>query len=125
MYQQISPLELERRVTQIMAYVGIPPHLKGYHYLREAILLSEQDMSTITSVTKFLYPLIAQRYHTTEQKVERSIRNAIEISWSRGNTNAFEDLFGYSSVSGRHRPTNSEYIFHLADKIRLDYTAPL
>ena len=119
MHEKISPLESERRVAQIMEYVGIPPHLKGYHYLREAILLAEQDMKTITSVTKFLYPPIAKRYHTTEQKVERSIRNAIEISWIRGNTNAFEDLFGYSSVSGRQRPTNSEYIFRLTDKIRL------
>lgn len=120
MHEQMSPLDLERYVTQIMLDMGIPAHLKGYHYLREAILISEQDMETVTSVTKLLYPSIAKRYHTTDQKVERAIRNAIEVSWKRGNTSTFEELFGYSSVSGRQRPTNSEYICRLADKIRLD-----
>ncbi len=124
MNKQISPAELEQRVTQIMTYAGIPTHLKGYHYLREAILISGQDMITLTSVTKLLYPPIAKRYNTTEQKVERSIRNAIEISWLRGNINAFEHLFGYSSVSGRQRPTNSEYIYGFADKIRSDIREP-
>lgn len=120
MHEQMSPLDLERYVTQIMLDMGIPAHLKGYHYLREAILISGQDMETVTSVTKLLYPSIAKRYHTTDQKVERAIRNAIEVSWKRGNTSTFEELFGYSSVSGRQRPTNSEYICRLADKIRLD-----
>ena len=120
MRKQMSSIDLERYVTQIMLDMGIPAHLKGYHYLREAILISEQDMKTVTSVTKLLYPSIAKRYNTTEKKVERAIRNAIEVSWKRGNTQTFEELFGYSSVSGRHRPTNSEYICRLADKIRLD-----
>ena len=120
MNERMSSLDLERYVTQIMLDMGIPAHLKGYHYLREAILISERDMGTVTSVTKLLYPSIAKRYHTTDQKVERAIRNAIEVSWKRGNTQTFEELFGYSSVSGRHRPTNSEYICRLADKIRLD-----
>lgn len=120
MRERMSPIDLERYVTQIMLDMGIPAHLKGYHYLREAILISEQDMETVTSVTKLLYPSIAKRYHTTEQKVERAIRNAIEVSWQRGNVSIFEELFGYSSLSGRQRPTNSEYIFRLADKIRLD-----
>ncbi len=120
MRERMSTPDLERYVTQIMLDMGIPAHLKGYHYLREAILISEQDMETVTSVTKLLYPSIAKRYHTTEQKVERAIRNAIEVSWRRGNASVFEELFGYSAQSGRHRPTNSEYIFCLADKIRLD-----
>ncbi len=120
MSERMSPLDLERYVTRIMLDMGIPAHLKGYHYLREAILISEQDMETVTSVTKLLYPSIAKRYHTTDQKVERAIRNAIEVSWKRGNTRTFEELFGYSSISGRQRPTNSEYICRLADKIRLD-----
>ena len=120
MSERMSPLDLERYVTGIMLDMGIPAHLKGYHYLREAILISEQDMETVTSVTKLLYPSIAKRYHTTEQKVERAIRNAIEVSWKRGNARTFEELFGYSSVSGKNRPTNSEYICRLADKIRLD-----
>ncbi len=120
MRKQMSPIDLERYVTQIMLDMGIPAHLKGYHYLREAILISERDMKTVTSVTKLLYPSIAKRYNTTEKKVERAIRNAIEVSWKRGNIQTFEELFGYSSVSGRQRPTNSEYICRLADKIRLD-----
>lgn len=120
MRERMSVPDLERYVTQIMLDMGIPAHLKGYHYLREAILISEQDMETVTSVTKLLYPSIAKRYHTTEQKVERAIRNAIEVSWQRGNVSIFEELFGYSSLNGKQRPTNSEYIFRLADKIRLD-----
>ncbi len=122
MRERMSSPDLERHITQIMLDLGIPAHLKGYHYLREAILISEQDMETVTSVTKLLYPSIAKRYHTSEQKVERAIRNAIEVSWQRGNVSIFEELFGYSSQTGRQRPTNSEYIFHLADKIRLDIT---
>lgn len=120
MRERMSSLDLERYVTQIMLDMGIPAHLKGYHYLREAILISERDMSTVTSVTKLLYPSIAKRYQTTDQKVERAIRNAIEVSWRRGNARTFEELFGYSANSGRQRPTNSEYICRLADKIRLD-----
>ncbi len=120
MRERMSALDLERYVTQIMLDMGIPAHLKGYHYLREAILISERDMATVTSVTKLLYPSIAKRYHTTDQKVERAIRNAIEVSWKRGNAQTFKELFGYSADSGRQRPTNSEYICRLADKIRLD-----
>ncbi len=120
MRERMTSADLERYVTQIMLDMGIPAHLKGYHYLREAVLISEQDMEIVTSVTKLLYPSIAKRYHTTEQKVERAIRNAIEVSWKRGNVLIFEEMFGYSSQSGRQRPTNSEYIFRLADKIRLD-----
>lgn len=113
-------VELERYITKIMLDVGVPAHLKGYHYLREAIMISGKDMETVSSVTKLLYPEIAKRYKTTEQKVERAIRNAIEVSWGRGNMDTFEELFGYSADSGKTRPTNSEYIARIADKIRLD-----
>ena len=113
--------ELERYVTDIMLDIGVPAHLKGYHYLREAILLSEKDIEVVSSVTKLLYPAIAKRFQTTGQKVERAIRNAIEVSWSRGNHETFERLFGYSAMGGRTRPTNSEYIARIADKVRLDY----
>ena len=116
----MSEVEMEKYVTRIMLDMGVPAHLKGYHYLREAILLSEQDMEVVCSVTKLLYPAIAKRFQTTDQKVERAIRNAIEVSWSRGNLDTFEELFGYSADSGRGRPTNSEYIARIADKIRLD-----
>lgn len=101
----------------------MPAHLKGYHYLRDAIILSGKDMEVVSSVTKLLYPTIAKHFKTTDQKVERAIRNAIEVSWSRGNVETFEKIFGYSVASRRTRPTNSEYIARIADNIRLDYKA--
>lgn len=115
--------ELERYITQIMLDIGVPAHLKGYHYLRDAILLSGRDMEVVSSVTKLLYPTIAKRFRTTDQKVERAIRNAIEVSWTRGNVDTFEKLFGYSAQQGKNRPTNSEYIARIADKMRLDVKA--
>ena len=119
----VKDCELERYITDIMLDIGVPAHLKGYHYLREAILLSGRDMEVVSSVTKLLYPTIAKRFRTTDQKVERAIRNAIEVSWNRENAETFEKLFGYSAESGRTRPTNSEYIARIADKIRLDIKA--
>lgn len=119
--ERVSEVALEKYVTRIMLDMGVPAHLKGYHYLREAIILSEHDMEVVCSVTKLLYPTIAKKFHTTDQKVERAIRNAIEVSWSRGNLDTFEELFGYSASSGKGRPTNSEYIARIADKIRLDF----
>lgn len=119
----IEDVKLEQYITRIMLDIGVPAHLKGYHYLRDAILLSGKDMETVSSVTKLLYPSIAKRFKTTDQKVERAIRNAIEVSWERGNEHTFEDLFGYSCITGKNRPTNSEYIARIADKIRLDVKA--
>lgn len=116
----MNEVDLERYVTKIMLDMGIPAHLKGYHYLREAIILSGKDMEAVSSVTKLLYPTVAKRFKTTDQKVERAIRNAIEVSWTRGNVDTFEELFGYSVGTGKGRPTNSEYIARIADKIRLD-----
>ncbi len=116
-----NKLELEKYVTRLMLEMGVPAHLRGYHYLREAIIISQDDMETVSSVTKLLYPTVAKRFHTTDQKVERAIRNAIEVSWARGNVEAFEELFGYSTDSGKGRPTNSEYIARIADKVRLDF----
>ena len=116
----LEDFELERYITNIMLDMGVPAHLKGYHYLRDAILLSGRDMEAVSSVTKLLYPTVAKRYKTTGPKVERAIRNAFEVSWIRGNDSTFEELFGYSSASGKSRPTNSEYIARIADKIRLD-----
>ena len=100
----VKDSELERYVTKIMLEIGVPAHLKGYHYLRDAIILSGKDMEVVSSVTKLLYP-------------------TIEVSWSRGNVETFEKIFGYSVASGRTRPTNSEYIALIADNIRLDYKA--
>ena len=119
----VNDYELERYITNIMLDIGVPAHLKGYHYLRDAILLSGRDMEVVSSVTKLLYPTIAKRFKTTDQKVERAIRNAIEVSWTRGNVDTFEKMFGYSVSSGRNRPTNSEYIARIADSIRLDIKA--
>lgn len=119
----MNEVDLEIYVTKIMLELGVPAHLKGYHYLRTAIMMSGKDMETVSSVTKLLYPEVAKKHHTTDQKVERAIRNAIEISWNRGNKEAIEMLFGYSAGSGRARPTNSEYIARIADKVRLDIRA--
>ena len=119
----VEDLELERYITDIMLDIGVPAHLKGYHYLRDAILLSGRDMEVVSSVTKLLYPTVARHFKTTDQKVERAIRNAIEVSWERGNCETFEKMFGYSAASGKPRPTNSEYIARIADKVRLDVKA--
>ncbi len=121
--KDVKDCELERYITDIMLDIGVPAHLRGYHYLRDAILLSGRNMEVVSSVTKLLYPEIARRFRTTDQKVERAIRNAIEVSWHRGNVETFEKMFGYSIESGRSRPTNSEYIARIADKIRLDFRA--
>lgn len=119
----VTDTELEKYITSIMLDIGVPAHLKGYHYLRDAIMLSGRDMEVVSSVTKLLYPTIAKHFKTTDQKVERAIRNAIEVSWTRGNVDTFERLFGYSIDSGKGRPTNSEYIARIADEIRLDIKA--
>lgn len=113
-------VEMERYVSEFMLELGIPAHLRGYYYLREAVLLSAADMELVGSVTKLLYPVIAKEYKTTLQRVERAIRNAIEVSWERGNPDVFEDLFGFSRLTGSARPTNSEYIARIADKVRMD-----
>lgn len=111
----------EQYVTEIMLDLGVPAHLRGYRYLREAVIMSMDDMELVGSVTKLLYPEVAKKFRVTDQKVERGIRNAIEVSWERGNKDAFVDIFGYCAQEGRIRPTNSEYIARLADKVRLDF----
>lgn len=119
----VNDIELESYITEIMLDIGIPAHLKGYYYLRNAIMMTGRDIEVVTSVTKLMYPVIARRFKTTDQKVERAIRNAIEVSWVRGNAQTFEKLFGYSVQDGRTRSTNSEYIARIADKVRLDFQA--
>ena len=116
----IKDTDLERYITDVMLEIGVPAHLKGYYYLRNAIMMTGRDIEVVTSVTKLMYPVIARHFKTTDQKVERAIRNAIDVSWERGNTQTFEKLFGYSIQDGRTRPTNSEYIARIADKVRLD-----
>lgn len=105
--------------TKLMLELGVPAHLKGYHYIRTAVIMAVEDMEIVSSVTKLLYPDIAKQYKTTGQKVERAIRNAIEVSWQRGNMEAMERIFGFSANTGKGRPTNSEYIARLADELQL------
>lgn len=119
----IDDIELETYITEVMLDIGVPAHLKGYYYLRDAIMMTGRDMDVVSSVTKLMYPVIARRFKTTDQKVERAIRNAIEVSWQRGNANTFAKLFGYSLQEGKNRPTNSEYIARIADKVRMDIKA--
>nr|MBQ8252093.1 sporulation initiation factor Spo0A C-terminal domain-containing protein [Lachnospiraceae bacterium] len=109
-------------VTKLMLELGIPAHLKGYHYIRSAVLMTADDMELVTSITKLLYPDVAKEYQTTAQKVERAIRNAIEVSWVRGNMHAMEEVFGFSADQGKGRPTNSEYIARLADDVQLHFS---
>ena len=122
MMREISKcVELEKYVTKILLGLGVPAHLSGYRYIREAVLISLTDMEAVNRVTKYLYPEIAEIYNTTPTKVERAVRTAVEASWSRGNCGVMEDIFGYSSAYEKKRPTNSEYIACIADKVRLDY----
>lgn len=119
-YEKADNIELEKYITDVMLDMGVPAHLKGYRYLRMAIMMAKEDMEVVGSVTKLLYPEIAKKFSTTEQKVERAIRNAIEVSWLRGNVETFEEMFGYSVQTGNNRPTNSEYIAQIADKVNME-----
>ena len=101
--------------------LGVPAHIKGYQYLREAIMMSVEDMDMLNSITKILYPSIAKKFETTPSRVERAIRHAIEVAWSRGKMETLDALFGYTINTGKGKPTNSEFIALIADKIRLLY----
>ena len=100
---------LEERVTEIIHEIGVPAHIKGYQYLREAIIMSVNDMEMLNSITKILYPEIAKKYQTTPSRVERAIRHAIEVAWSRGKMDTIDELFGYTINNGKGKPTNSEF----------------
>ncbi len=113
--------DLEQDVTDMIHEIGVPAHIKGYQYLREAIMMSVQDPSMISSITKILYPTIAKRFQTTPSRVERAIRHAIEVAWSRGRMETLDALFGYTVDTGKGKPTNSEFIALIADRIRLSY----
>ena len=112
---------LENDVTQMLHEIGIPAHIKGYQYLRDAIIMSVSDKEMLASVTKILYPTIAKKHQTTPSRVERAIRHAIEVAWSRGKMDTINELFGYTVSTGKGKPTNSEFIALIVDKIRLDY----
>ncbi len=117
----VTSRELEQAISGFMLELGIPAHLRGYQYLRSAVEMCVEDMELVGSVTKLLYPDLAKMHKTTDQKIERAIRNAIEVSWERGNGVLFEELFGYNNSEEYSRPTNSEYIAAVADHIRLEY----
>lgn len=112
---------LEDDVTRLLHEIGIPAHIKGYQYLRDAIAISVGEEEMLVSVTKVLYPTIAKRHNTTSSRVERAIRHAIEVAWSRGRLDTIHELFGYTINNGKGKPTNSEFIALISDKIRLDY----
>lgn len=110
---------LEMRVTEIIHQIGVPAHIKGYQYLRDAILMAIEDGDIINAVTKRLYPAVAKKYATTSSRVERAIRHAIEVAWDRGDVDVLNSYFGYTIHNGRGKPTNSEFIAMISDKFRL------
>lgn len=112
---------LESDVTNIIHEIGVPAHIKGYQYLRDAIMMSVNDPEMLNSITKLLYPTIAKNHKTTPSRVERAIRHAIEVAWSRGKMDTIDELFGYTVSNGKGKPTNSEFVALIADRIRLEY----
>ena len=125
-YIEISPenknekKSLEALVTNLIHEVGVPAHIKGYQYLREAIIMVVSNIDIINQITKQLYPDIASKYHTTPSRVERAIRHAIEVAWGRGQQEVVENIFGYTISAVKGKPTNSEFIAMIADKLRLE-----
>nr|WP_301906295.1 sporulation transcription factor Spo0A [uncultured Anaerostipes sp.] len=113
--------QLEIIITNIIHEIGVPAHIKGYQYLRDSIMLAIYDMDILNSITKQLYPTIAKQFGTTSSRVERAIRHAIEVAWGRGKMDTIDALFGYTVHAGKGKPTNSEFIALIADKIRLEY----
>ena len=117
--KQFLARNLETDVTNIIHEVGVPAHIKGYQYLRTAIMMAIEDTNIINSVTKILYPSVAQKYSTTSSRVERAIRHAIEVAWDRGDIDTLNMYFGYTIQTNRGKPTNSEFIAMIADNLRL------
>ncbi|MCD7855014.1 MAG: sporulation transcription factor Spo0A [Clostridiales bacterium] len=118
-----SEYDLETKVTNILHEIGVPAHIRGYHYMREAILMAINDIDVLNYITKELYPTIAKKCNTTPSRVERAIRHAIEVAWSRGKVDAINNLFGYTINSHKGKPTNSEFIALIADRLRLELKA--
>jgi two-component system response regulator (stage 0 sporulation protein A) len=118
-----KPRNLDASITSIIHEIGVPAHIKGYLYLREAISMVYNDIELLGSITKVLYPDIAKKYNTTASRVERAIRHAIEVAWSRGNIDSISSLFGYTVSMSKAKPTNSEFIAMVADKLRLEHKA--
>lgn len=117
--KEIETMDLESEITSIIHEIGVPAHIKGYFYLREAISMVVNDIELLSAVTKELYPSIARRYNTTSSRVERAIRHAIEVAWSRGQIESINKIFGYTIHNEKGKPTNSEFIAMVADRLRL------
>ena len=118
-FQKEDDIDLATQVTDIIHRVGVPAHIKGYNYLRTAIMMTVEDSDLINAVTKILYPTVAKKYETTSSRVERAIRHAIEVAWDRGDIDILNKYFGYTIQNDRGKPTNSEFIAMIADNIRL------
>ena len=114
-----SPRSIETLVTNIIHEIGVPAHIKGYQYLREAIIIAVEDMDVINAITKVLYPQVAKTFQTTPSRVERAIRHAIEVAWDRGDLDTLQRFFGYTVSNTKGKPTNSEFIALIADKLQL------
>ena len=116
-------MNLEARVTNILHEIGVPAHIRGYHYMRSAIMMAVDDIDVLNYITKELYPTIAKKCNTTPSRVERAIRHAIEVAWSRGRVDAIDSIFGYTVSNNKGKPTNSEFIALIADRLRLELKA--
>jgi two-component system response regulator (stage 0 sporulation protein A) len=117
---ELTKHDIDAAITRILHEIGVPAHIKGYHYLREAIGIVYNDVEILGSITKVLYPRIAERYKTTSSRVERAIRHSIEVAWGRGNMDAIRTVFGYTVSASKTKPTNSEFIAMIADKLRIE-----
>ena len=117
--QTLRERDLETQVTNVIHQIGVPAHIKGYQYIRSAIMMVIEDSSIINAVTKVLYPSVAKEYGTTASRVERAIRHAIEVAWDRGDIETLNSYFGYTIQNSRGKPTNSEFIAMIADNLRL------
>jgi len=116
----ILKLEVEQKATKILHELGVPAHIRGYHFMREAIILAVNDMDVLNFITRILYPTIAEKMDTTSSRVERAIRHAIEVAWNRGKMETIESLFSYTIDNQKGKPTNSEFIALIADKLRME-----
>ena len=114
-----KPVSIESMVTSIIHEIGVPAHIKGYQYLREAIIIAVEDMDVINAITKVLYPQVAKTFQTTPSRVERAIRHAIEVAWDWGDLDTLQSFFGYTVSNTKGKPTNSEFIALIADKLQL------
>ncbi len=119
--QSVKEFDLESEITNMLHEMGVPAHIKGYLYLRESINMVYNDIELLGSITKVLYPDVAKKYKTTASRVERAIRHAIEVAWNRGNIEAISNIFGYTVSVTKSKPTNSEFIAMIADKLRLEH----